>query len=89
MTSLSFGAWHKLANGEKGSERDFNSGGKTRGIFHGFGKGVPERVSRACSTANFAKTARNTFAEISGGYENRKEPQENILRLRLDTRRGI
>ena len=52
-------------------------------------KGVPESVSRACSTANFAKTARNTFAEISGDYKNRKEPQENILRLRLDTRRGI
>ena len=52
-------------------------------------KGVPERVSKACSTAHLAKTARNTFAEISGGYENRKEPQDIFLRLRLDTRRGI
>ena len=27
---LSYGAWQKLAGGEKGSERDLNSGGKTR-----------------------------------------------------------
>ena len=27
----SFGAWQKQAGGEKGSERDLNSGGKTRG----------------------------------------------------------
>ena len=28
--SPSFGAWQKQAGGEKGSERDLNSGGKTR-----------------------------------------------------------
>lgn len=38
--SPSFGAWQKQAGGEKGSERDLNSGGKTRGhlsrIWQGF-----------------------------------------------------
>ena len=40
LLSLSFGAWQKQAGGKKGSERDLNSGGKTRGhlsrIWQGF-----------------------------------------------------
>ena len=44
--SLSFGAWQKQAGGKKGSERDLNSGGKTR-----FEKGASfTDLARVCNS---------------------------------------